>query len=138
MSWIRRLSLFGGNWKSPILENSIGINDPLWFFSYLFTFYSNLSKICRKTIACAYEQSHLLRCLEIIFNTNFQNQLKKVWNTAIWGQNSHLNFRKISHFCQNWGSCFGPKWPCSRLFSTDSENLYKKWFLNNLTRWFCS
>ena len=27
MSWIKRLSLFGGNWKSPIFENSIVIND---------------------------------------------------------------------------------------------------------------
>ena len=29
MSWIKRLSLFGGNWKSPIFEISIGINDHI-------------------------------------------------------------------------------------------------------------
>ena len=29
MSWTKRLSLFGGNWKSPISEISIGINDHI-------------------------------------------------------------------------------------------------------------
>ena len=29
MSWIKRLSLFGGNWKSSIFEISIGINDHI-------------------------------------------------------------------------------------------------------------
>ena len=29
MSWIKRLSLFGGNWKSPIFEISIGMNDHI-------------------------------------------------------------------------------------------------------------
>ena len=46
-------------------------------------------------------------------------------------------FTKFSHFWGNWGSCFGLKWWCPRLFSTDYKNLFKKWFLNTLTRWFC-
>ena len=68
------------------------------FFSCLFTFYSKISKICWKN-NCYKNQvptnkMALSRCLEINFYINFQNQLKKVWDTAIWGQNRGLNFHK--------------------------------------------
>ena len=55
---------------------------------------------------------------------------------AIWGKTAASIFTKFPHFCENWDLCFGFKWLCPRLFSTDSEK-YKNWFLDTLIRSFC-
>ena len=91
-----------------------------WFFSCLFTFYSNFSKICWKN-KCYKNQvptnkMTLLRCLDINFYINFQNQLKKVWDTAIWGQNSLLNFHQISTFLWKLRPLFWPQMAVSQTF----------------------
>ena len=88
---------------SPIIE--ITKIYQLQIFSYLFTFYSSLSRICWKN-KCYKKQVPskiftLLRCLKINFCINFHNQLKKVWNVNFWGQNSGLNFHQISKFYLN-------------------------------------
>ena len=38
-------------------------------------------------------------------------------------------------FFENWGGCFGLKWRCPRLFSTDSENLYIIWPILKWIEW---
>ena len=103
---------------SPIME--ITKIYQLQNFSCLFTFYSSLSEIYWKN-KC-YERQvpsikiTLLKCLEINFYINFHNQLKKVWDTAIWDQNIHLNFHQISTFLWKLRLLFWPQKAVSQAF----------------------
>ena len=85
--------------KSKIITIWITKTEWLQFFSCLFAFSSSFSIFCWKN-KCYKKQVPSLKIdsassLEINFYI-FQNQLKKVWDKTIWGQNSHLNFHKTT------------------------------------------
>ena len=96
------------------------------FFSCLFTFYSKISKICWKN-KCYKNQvptnkMALSRCLEINFYINFKKELKKVWDTAIWGQNRGLNFHKNVEI---WWKLRPLFWPQKLVFQAFFNWLWK-------------
>ena len=95
--------------------------EKFWWDAFtVYLYYRGFSDICWKN-KCYKRQVPsikitLLRCLEINFYINFHNQLKKVWDTAIWGQNSSLNFPKNVEIWWKLRWMFWPQMAVSQTF----------------------